>query len=135
MPFSCALSSYSGHFRVYCAPRRRPRPIRQNVESPMSATATAPEQAPNCLAGFVPVQVRTLRLTKTDAADLFVQYEPNAEPVLYCRAGSHPDDQQFAELAEGGVESLYVRDDDFCSISNDVLAKLDSVVEQKNIRP
>jgi HD-GYP domain-containing protein (c-di-GMP phosphodiesterase class II) len=101
----------------------------------MSATATAPEQAPNCLTGFVPVQVRTLRLTKTEAADLFVQYEPNAEPVLYCRAGSHPDVQQFVELKEVGIESLYVREDDFCNLSNDVLARLDSVVEQKNIRP
>jgi HD-GYP domain-containing protein (c-di-GMP phosphodiesterase class II) len=101
----------------------------------MSATATVSDQATNRLAGFVPLQVRTLRLTKTDAADLFVQYEPNAEPVLYCRAGSHPEDQQFAELAEGGVESLYIRDDDFCNISNDVLAKLDSLVKQNNIRP
>src|SRR3954467_10644881 len=101
----------------------------------MSATATAPEQVPSRLAGFVPLQVRTLRLTRTDAADLFVQYELDAEPVLYCRAGSHPDDQQFAELAEGAIESLYIRDDDFCNISNDVLAKLDLVVEQKNIRP
>jgi HD-GYP domain-containing protein (c-di-GMP phosphodiesterase class II) len=64
-----------------------------------------------------------------------VQSEPDAEPVLYCRAGSHPDDQQFAELAEGAIESLYIRDDDFCNISNDVLAKLDLLVEQKNIRP
>ena len=92
------------------------------------------EQAPNRLAGFVPVQVRTLRSTKTDAADLFVQYEPQAEPVLYCRAGSRPDEQQFAELAEGGVENLYVRSDDFCNLSNDVLASLDSLLKQDDIR-
>ena len=72
----------------------------------MSATATTIEQAPNRLAGFVPVQVRTLRSTKTDATDLFVQYEPQAEPVLYCRAGSRPDEQQFAELAEAGVDTF-----------------------------
>jgi HD-GYP domain-containing protein (c-di-GMP phosphodiesterase class II) len=100
----------------------------------MSATATLTDQAPNRLAGFVPVQVRTLRSTKTDAADLFVQYEPQAEPVLYCRAGSHPDEQQFAELTEGGVENLYVRSDDFCNLSNDVLASLDSLLKQGDIR-
>src|SRR5262245_61539279 len=89
--------------------------------APMSATATAnpTEQAPNLLAGFVPVQVRALRITKSDAADLFVQYEPDAEPVLYCRAGSSPSEQQFAELASGGVENLYVRSSDFSNLSND----------------
>src|SRR6478672_10006216 len=101
----------------------------------MSATATATEQAPNRLAGFVPVHVRTLRSTKTDATDLFVQYEPNAEPVLYCRAGSHPDELQFVELTESGVENLYVRSDDFCNLSNDVLTSLDSLLNQRNIRP
>ena len=100
----------------------------------MSATATATEQAPNRLAGFVPVQVRTLRSTKTDAADLFVHYEPQSEPVLYCRAGSRPDEQQFAELAEGGVENLYVRSDDFSHLSNDVLTSLESLLKQDDIR-
>jgi HD-GYP domain-containing protein (c-di-GMP phosphodiesterase class II) len=101
----------------------------------MSATAIATEQAPNRLAGFVPVHVRTLRSTKTDATDLFVQYEPNTEPVLYCRAGNCPDEQQFAELAESGVENLYVRSDDFSNLSNDVLTSLDSLLKQGNIRP
>ncbi len=99
----------------------------------MSATATVTEPVANLLAGFVPVQVRTLRSTKSDAADLFVQYEPNSEPVLYCRAGTHPDEQQFAELAEGGVENLYVRSDDFCNLSNDVLASLESLLKQNDI--
>jgi HD-GYP domain-containing protein (c-di-GMP phosphodiesterase class II) len=100
----------------------------------MSATATAPEQVHDRIAGFVPVPVRTLRATKTDAADLFVQYEPNSEPVLYCRGGSHPDEKQFAELAEIGMENLYVRSDDFCNLSNDVLTSLDSLLKQRDIQ-
>ena len=100
----------------------------------MSATATATEQASNSLAGFVPVHVRTLRSTKTDATDLFVQYESHAEPVLYCRAGSRPDEQQFAELADGGVENLYVRSGDFSVLSNDVLSSLESLLKQDDIR-
>jgi HD-GYP domain-containing protein (c-di-GMP phosphodiesterase class II) len=99
-----------------------------------TATATVTEQTPNQLAGFVPVQVRMLRTTKTDATDLFVQYEPQAEPVLYCRAGSHPDKKQFAELAEIGMENLYVRSDDFCNLSNDVLTSLDSLLKQRDIQ-
>ena len=58
----------------------------------------------------------------------------SAEPVLYCRAGSRPDEQQFAELAEGGVENLYVRNDDFCNLSNDVLASLESLLKREDIR-
>jgi HD-GYP domain-containing protein (c-di-GMP phosphodiesterase class II) len=86
------------------------------------------------LAGFVPVQVRALRTTKSDAADLFVQYEPDAEPVLYCRAGSSPSDQQFAELASSGVENLYVRSSDFSNLSNDLLTSLDSILKQGDLR-
>ena len=100
----------------------------------MSATATVVDETPNQLAGFVPVQVRTLRSTKTDATDLFVQYEPHVEPVLYCRAGSRPDEQQFIELAEGGVENLYVRNEDFSLLSNEVLTSLESVLKREDIR-
>jgi HD-GYP domain-containing protein (c-di-GMP phosphodiesterase class II) len=100
----------------------------------MSATATLTEQAPNLLAGFVPVQVRALRTTKSDAADLFVQYDPDAEPVLYCRAGSSPNEQQFAELASGGVENFYVRSSDFSNLSNDLLTSLDSILRRADLR-
>jgi HD-GYP domain-containing protein (c-di-GMP phosphodiesterase class II) len=109
-------------------------PIGEKAEFPMTAIATAVEQAANRLAGFVPVQVRTLRLTRSDVADLFVQYEPTSEPVLYCRAGSRPDEQQFAELAQGGVENLYVRNDDFCNLSNTLFASLELVLNRQDIR-
>lgn len=100
----------------------------------MSATTTATEQTPNLLAGFVPVQVRALRTARSDAADLFVQYEPDAEPVLYSRAGSRPSDQQFAELAGGGVENFYVRSSDFANLSNDLLTSLDSILKRDDLR-
>ena len=100
----------------------------------MSAAATVTEQTPNVLAAFVPVQVRALRTTRSDAADLFVQYEPDTEPVLYSHAGSSPSDQQFAELASGGVENFYVRNSDFANLSNDLLASLDSILKRDDLR-
>jgi HD-GYP domain-containing protein (c-di-GMP phosphodiesterase class II) len=100
----------------------------------MSTAATLTEQASNPLAGFVPVHVRTLRSTKAEATDLYVQYEAQADPVLYCRAGSSPDEQQFAELAAAGVENFYVRSDDFCNLSNEVFASLESLLKQSDIR-
>ncbi len=100
----------------------------------MSATTVVNDQAASPLAGFVPVQVRTLRSTKSDAADLFVQYEAHCGPVLYCRAGSHPDKQQFAELAEAGVENLFVRSADFANLSNDLLKSLESLFKKDDAR-
>src|SRR3954447_18828719 len=100
----------------------------------MTATAIETDQAPNRLAGFVPVQIRALRSTQAIAADLFVQYEPQAEPMLYCRAGSHPDEQQYAELAEAGVENLYVRSGDFSNFSNDLLDSFESLLKRDDVR-
>ena len=99
----------------------------------MSATITANDQAVNHLAGFVPVQLHTLRSTRADAADLFVQYEPHCEPMLYSRAGSRPNEQQFAELQEAGVESLYVRNDDFYTFSSDLMDSLESLLQQESL--
>src|SRR5437762_740413 len=100
---------------------------------PMSATLTDTDQAANPLAGFVPVQVCTLRSTQADSVDLFVQYEPQSEPVLYCRAGTHPDEQQFAQLAEAGAENLYVRSGDFNNFSNALLESLESFLKQDDV--
>jgi HD-GYP domain-containing protein (c-di-GMP phosphodiesterase class II) len=99
----------------------------------MSATITANDQAVNHLAGYVPVQLHTLRTTRADAADLFVQYEPHCEPMLYSRAGSRPNEQQFAELEEAGVESLYVRNDDFYTFSSDLMDSLESLLQQESL--
>src|SRR5262245_52200874 len=93
-----------------------------------STVATLAPSVP--LAGFVPVQVRLLRIAKTDAADLFVQYAYDGEPRLYCRAGSSPDEQQFVELRAGGVENLYVRAADFGRFSDCLLDSIDSLLAE-----
>src|SRR5262245_46029982 len=97
----------------------------------MSATIVKEAEVANLLAGFVPVQVQTLRSTKANAADLFVQYNTQSEPVLYCRAGHHPDEQQFAELQNASIENFYVRKADFNDLSNNVLELLDSILQQQ----
>ena len=96
----------------------------------MSDPTIATPPATNPLAGFVPVQVRTLRSTKADAVDLFMQYEPSEEPRLYCRAGTSPDAGQFVELAKAGVENLYVRSADFAQFSNDLLESIDVLIKE-----
>jgi HD-GYP domain-containing protein (c-di-GMP phosphodiesterase class II) len=100
----------------------------------MSATIVKEPQGALPLAGFVPVQVYLLRSTRADAADLFVQYDPQSEPVLYCRAGNHPDAQQFAELQDAGVENFYVRTADFNDLSSNVLDSLDAILQQETLR-
>ncbi len=99
----------------------------------MNATLAANGQVTNPLNGFVPVQLRTLRTTAANAADLFVQYESQCEPMLYSRAGSSPDEEQFAELEAAGVEYLYVRNDDFYRFSSDLMESLASLLQQDSL--
>jgi HD-GYP domain-containing protein (c-di-GMP phosphodiesterase class II) len=99
----------------------------------MSATSTETETTNNPLAQYVSVRANTLRSIDSVAADLFVQYERNSAPLLYCKAGSRPDAQQFADLAESGVENLYVRAVDFCNFSNGMLESLDAVLRSDAI--
>ena len=66
----------------------------------MAAIAIDHRRAIDPLANYVAVRATTLRTLDMVAADLFVQYGPRSAPVLYCRAGTRPDPQQFVELAE-----------------------------------
>ncbi|MFO0788871.1 MAG: HD domain-containing phosphohydrolase [Pirellulales bacterium] len=80
-------------------------------------------------AEYVPIQVHALRTTGANAVDLFVQYEAGSEPRLYCRAGNRPNEAQFTELANAGIENLYVRSGDFSVFSSALLESIDEVVQ------
>jgi HD-GYP domain-containing protein (c-di-GMP phosphodiesterase class II) len=94
---------------------------------------TMKDAAGDPLTGFAPVHVRTLRSTKANAVDLFIHYEIGSEPRLYSRAGTCPDDAQFSELKAAGVESLYVRDEDFADLSNDLLESFERVLKDSSV--
>jgi HD-GYP domain-containing protein (c-di-GMP phosphodiesterase class II) len=94
----------------------------------MVATAIDHRHALEPLAHFVAVRAITLRTIDMVAADLFVQYGPRTAPVLYCRAGSRPNPQQFIELSEAGVENLYVRAAEFHRFSDGMLESLEGVL-------
>lgn len=79
---------------------------------------------------FVPVPLNTLRSSRVDAVDLYLQYEAGAEPRLYSRAGSRPDKSQFAELTAAGVQHLFVRGVDFTTFSNDLLDSVDELLKE-----
>lgn len=81
-------------------------------------------------AEFVPVPLNTLRSSRVDAVDLYLQYEAGAEPRLYSRAGSRPDKSQFAELTAAGVQHLFVRGVDFTTFSNDLLDSVDELLKE-----
>jgi HD-GYP domain-containing protein (c-di-GMP phosphodiesterase class II) len=101
----------------------------------MFATALAHDRAIDPLANYTAVRAKTLRAIDTVAADLFIQYERRSAPVLYCRAGSRPDPQQFVELAEAGIDNLYVRTDDFRDFSDGLLESLEVVLRQDSLPP
>lgn len=79
---------------------------------------------------FVPIPISTLRSSRVDAVDLYLQYDPGAKPRLYSRAGSGPDEAQFAELATAGVQNLFVRGADFAAFSNDLLNSVDALLKE-----
>jgi HD-GYP domain-containing protein (c-di-GMP phosphodiesterase class II) len=82
------------------------------------------------LTGYVAVQVRTLRSMKLGAVDLFIQYESDEQPRLYCKAGEHPDEAQFVELDSAGVQNLFVRNADFASFSNHLYDTIDLILQE-----
>ncbi len=78
------------------------------------ATVVSPEsKLAHLTAGFMPVQVGMLQRLHRTAVDLFIQYEANAVPVLYYRAGCELESGQSARLLETGVRQIYVRTDEF----------------------
>lgn len=101
----------------------------------MVATAIDCRRPLDPLANYVAVRATTLRTIDMVAADLFVQYGQRNAPVLYCRAGSQPNPQQFVELAEAGVENLYVRAAEFHRFSDGLLESLESVLGNESISP
>jgi HD-GYP domain-containing protein (c-di-GMP phosphodiesterase class II) len=101
----------------------------------MSATAIYHDRTSDPHAHYVAVRAASLRSIECVAADLFVQYGPHTAPVLYCRAGTRPDAQRFAELAEAGVENLYVRAVEFQSFSDGLLESLETILQQESIAP
>jgi HD-GYP domain-containing protein (c-di-GMP phosphodiesterase class II) len=101
----------------------------------MSDTGMQHNRSANPLANYVAVRATTLRNIDMVAADLFVQYGSQNTPLLYCRAGSRPDPQQFVELAEAGVEHLYVRAADFHRFSDGMLESLADVLQRESLPP
>jgi HD-GYP domain-containing protein (c-di-GMP phosphodiesterase class II) len=80
----------------------------------------------NPTAGFLPIQVDMLRRLAQSAVDLFVQYESDAEPMLYHRSGCPLEADQVCKLQEGGIQQIYVRSDDFQFFGAHLLETIDS---------
>jgi HD-GYP domain-containing protein (c-di-GMP phosphodiesterase class II) len=74
-----------------------------------------------------------LRRLKQAAVDLFVQYEPDASPVLYHRAGCPMEPEQLARLVEAGVQHIFVRSDDFQYFGANLLETVDTLAEQEAV--
>jgi HD-GYP domain-containing protein (c-di-GMP phosphodiesterase class II) len=99
----------------------------------MPTTVIATDASANPTAGYVPMRASTLRSIDTAAADLFVQYDRRNPPVLYCRAGCRLDGEHFAELADAGIEQVFVARDDFDRFSSVLLNSLEAYLQQDSI--
>jgi HD-GYP domain-containing protein (c-di-GMP phosphodiesterase class II) len=96
----------------------------------MSTLATENELKRNPTAGYVPLRPSVLRSIDTAPADLFVQYDRQSAPVLYCRTGCPLNAKHFAELADAGIEQVYVEKDNFETVSGHLLDSLESFFQK-----
>ena len=99
----------------------------------MSTTAIATDSNASPISGYVPMRTAALRSIDTAAADIYVQYDRRSRPVLYCRAGCRLDPQHFAELADAGIEQVYVIKDDFDRFSSRMLESLESYFQRDSV--
>src|SRR5688572_23076565 len=98
----------------------------------MSTTVTQASIA-SLISGYVPMRASALRSIDTAAADIFVQYDRRSSPVLYCRRGCPLEPQLFAELADAGIEQVYVAKDDFDHFSSRLLDSLETYFQRENV--
>jgi HD-GYP domain-containing protein (c-di-GMP phosphodiesterase class II) len=96
----------------------------------MSALATETDLKPNPTSGYVPLRPSVLRSIDWAPADLYVQYDPRSAPILYCRAGTPLSAHHFGELADAGIEQVYVPKEDFNSVSSRLLDSLESYFQK-----
>jgi HD-GYP domain-containing protein (c-di-GMP phosphodiesterase class II) len=101
----------------------------------MSTTVTATDSKASPISGYVPIRASALRSIDSAAADIYVQYDRRSAPVLYCRAGSPLDAQYFIDLADAGIEQVYVVKDDFDRLSSRMLDSLESYFQKDTIPP
>jgi HD-GYP domain-containing protein (c-di-GMP phosphodiesterase class II) len=94
---------------------------------------TEQKYAANPLGGYVSVRLSTLRSVSSAVVDLFVQYEPSSAPVLYCRAGCDLDPEHFTELADAGIEHIYIRNNEFQNFGSDLLDSIESFLKHEGV--
>jgi HD-GYP domain-containing protein (c-di-GMP phosphodiesterase class II) len=97
-------------------------------------------QIPDCevkttspTAGYLPVQLAMLQRLNQATVDLFVQYERNSTPVLYHRAGCPLEAGITDKLRDSGIESIYVRGDDFQFFGAHLLEVVDSLADRSMV--
>src|SRR4051794_39737266 len=101
----------------------------------MTATAT-PELKPAApKVSYMTVQVEMLRRLPHSTVDFYIQYELNAEPVLYYRAGCPLEADQPTRLLESGVRNILVRTDEFHRFASHLLDTVDAQSETEAIPP
>src|SRR5947207_2455297 len=94
----------------------------------------SPEPKSACpTSGYMPVQIDMLRRVNRTPVDLYIQYEKQAEPVLYHRAGCNLEPGQVARLSETGVPHIFIRTDEFHQFSAHLLQTIDAQLQHEAI--
>jgi HD-GYP domain-containing protein (c-di-GMP phosphodiesterase class II) len=92
----------------------------------MTATAIQETKSAPPKVSYMTVQVEMLRRLPHSTVDFYIQYESEAEPVLYYRAGCPLEPEQSTRLLESGVRQILVRTDEFHRFASHLLDTVDS---------
>jgi len=84
---------------------------------------------------YMPVQVEMLRRLSSTAVDLYIAYQPSADPVLYHRAGCPLASDQVTRLVEAGVKHILVPAEDFHKFASHLLETVDAHTEESAVPP
>ena len=102
----------------------------------MPATVVIPEiKSATPTASYMAVQVEMLQRLPHSTVDLYIQYESDAEPVLYYRAGCPLEPDQPTRLLQSGVRNILVRTDEFHRFASHLLDTVDSEAQRETVPP
>ena len=101
----------------------------------MTATAIPEMRSATPKVNYMTVQVEMLRRLPSSTVDFYIQYEIDAEPVLYYRAGGPLEPDQATRLIKSGVRQILIRTDEFQLFASHLLETLDSQPEREAVPP
>ena len=91
------------------------------------------EETASIQSGYVRLPLSAIRHNLVENVDLFIQSDHTAAPQLYRSANYPVSSSDFDELESRGCKSLYVSENNFATIEQELFDSLEEVVANEKI--